>query len=209
MNRREEVLVVPTGTANIASLLAALGRLGIRARREDDPAVIARAPRVVLPGVGTLGAARRALDRRRLAPALGARIAANRPTLAICLGLQLLGAGSDENPTVEGLGLWPQRATAFPPTVRAPQLGWNRIEPDPGCRLLEADHFYFAHTFRLTEAPPGWAAAWAHHGGRFVAALERGSTLACQFHPEVSSRAGKTLLERWLALPAGREGRPC
>ena len=206
---RREVLVVPTGTANIASLLAAFERLGARARLETDPERLALAPRVVLPGVGTLAAARREIDHRRLAPALRARLEADRPTLAICLGLQLLGAGSEESPAVEGLGLWPQRATAFPSTVRSPQLGWNRIVADDRCRVLDDGYFYFAHSYRLTEAPEGWAVARADHGGPFVAAVERGSIVACQFHPEISSTPGRALLERWLALPASAAARRC
>lgn len=203
-------LIVETGTANLASVVAGLRRAGASPELCSDPARVRTAPRVVLPGVGALGAAMERLGASGLAEALAERIRAGRPTLAVCLGLQLLCQGSEESPGVPGLGVLPGQARRFPGTVVAPQMGWNRIAPDPGCALLEAGHAYFANSFRLTEAPPGWGVAWAEHGGPFVAACERGPLLACQFHPELSGAFGLCLLARWLrsagrlaALPGG------
>ena len=78
--------------------------------------------------------------------------------------------------------------------------------PDRGCALLQGGFAYFANSYRLTSLPPGWRGAWADHGGRFVAALERGAVLACQFHPELSGAFGHDLLRRWLALGADGGG---
>jgi len=119
-------------------------------------------------------------------------------TLAICLGLQLFAARSAESPGVTGLARWPLAVEAFPRSVRVPQLGWNRVTADGNCRILRDGTFYFANSYRLTESPAATRAAWGEHGGRFVAAMEDGPLLACQFHPELSGPAGADLLGRWL-----------
>ncbi len=192
------VRVVRTGTANLASVVASLRRVDAEPVLCADPALLRAADRVVLPGVGALGAAMGTLQ-GDLGDALRARVEAGRPTLAICLGLQLLLEGSDESPGVPALGLVPGRARRFDgDALRVPQLGWNRVEPDAGCRLLEPGYAYFAHSFYLPDAPEGWAVARTTHGVTYTSALERGPVLACQFHPELSGAWGLGLLARWL-----------
>ena len=199
MPARPEVVVVPTGTANLASVRAALERAGAAPRLASGADDVMGAARLVLPGVGSFGAARASLEAQELTAALRARAADGRPLLAICLGLQLLAEASDESPGVAGLALFPGRVTRFAAEgIRVPQLGWNAVEPDACCRLLARGHAYFANSYRLEAAPEGWHAAWSDHGGRFVAALERGSALACQFHPELSGAWGQALVARWL-----------
>jgi imidazole glycerol-phosphate synthase subunit HisH len=198
-----EVVVIRTGTANLASVGAALERAGSTVRFSEDPADAGGADLVVLPGVGAFGPVAGRLDGLRLREPLIRRIAAGRPTLAICLGLQLLAAASEENPGAQGLGVVPATATAFAEGLRVPHLGWNRVAAGDGCSLLEDGDAYFANSFKLDAVPAGWAGATADHGGAFVAALERGTVLACQFHPELSGAWGQALIERWLAAAAG------
>jgi imidazole glycerol phosphate synthase glutamine amidotransferase subunit len=193
-----EVVVVPTGTANLASVRAALARLGASPRLAEDAAMIAAATHVVLPGVGSFGAAMAGLRDAGLAAALAARIKAGGATLAMCVGLQVLFEASDESPHAAGLAVLPGHIARFPESVRVPQFGWNRVAPEPGCRLLEPGYAYFANSYRVLEAP-GCAVATAEHGGTFVAALEQGRVLACQFHPELSGAYGHALIARWLA----------
>jgi len=198
-----DVAVLKTGSANLASVVAALRRLGAAPRVTQDPEDVERSPRLVVPGVGTLAAAMAALSQGGLVAPLKARIAADRPTLAICLGLQLLGAASDESPGVDGIGAFPGRSTRFPTSVLAPQLGWNSVAPDGACRLLEPGYAYFANSYRIVEPPADAAAAYSDYGGRFVAAFERGGVVACQFHPELSGSYGLRLMERWLGAADG------
>jgi imidazole glycerol phosphate synthase glutamine amidotransferase subunit len=198
VSARRVVSVVRTGTANLASVLAGLERLGALGHVTTDPGEVAGARRVLLPGVGAFGAATSGLDQHGLREVLAARIEAGLPTLAICLGLQLLCEASEESPGVRGLGVVPCAIGRFGGAVRVPQMGWNRVEPDPACRLLEPGWAYFANSYRLAEAPPGWGAAWTDHGGPFVSAFERGAVLACQFHPELSGAWGQALMGRWL-----------
>src|SRR5690606_41424456 len=83
--------------------------------------------------------------------------------------------------------------------VGSPHLGWSHVEPQPGARFVTPGWAYFANSSRLATVPQGWVGATSDHGGPFVAAMERGDVLACQFHPELSGSWGLALLERWLA----------
>ncbi|MHB2015410.1 MAG: imidazole glycerol phosphate synthase subunit HisH [Candidatus Xenobia bacterium] len=194
-----EVLVVRTGTANLASVFAGLARLGATPRLVESAEEVLNAERLVLPGVGAFGAAMANLEARGLVPALQQRLREERPTLAICLGLQLLAASSEESPGVAGLGVLPSQVKRFPDTVRVPQLGWNTVEPDDTAYLVHLGEAYFANSYRLTERVPGWSAALTDYAGRFVAAVQKGRVLACQFHPELSGQWGLALMRRWLA----------
>jgi len=193
------VHVLHTGVANLASVEAGLRRAGAgEVVITEDPDVARGARHLMLPGVGAFGAGMAALRDTGLDTVIREHVAAERPFLAICLGLQLLCNSSEETPGVQGLGLVDADVTRFPDTVRVPQFGWNRVDPTIGARHLQAGHAYFANSYRLTHVPAGWEGATGEHGGRFVAALERGHTLACQFHPELSGTWGQALLTRWL-----------
>ena len=198
MSVRPPVLIVPTGVANLASVRAGLRRAGADPRVEQDADAVASAEFVVLPGVGAFGAGMAELIGSELDGAVRARVEEDRPLLAVCLGMHLLCGSSEESPGVAGVGLVSQSVEHFPDAVRAPQFGWNRIEPGSGCRFLRSGYAYFANSYRLKVAPDGWRVAMADHGGPFVAAMERGAVLACQFHPELSGELGVGLMSRWL-----------
>lgn len=193
-----KVSIVPTGTANLASIVAAFRRLGTRPVIARGPDEMSSAGRVVLPGVGSFGAAMAELDRTGMRESLLGRLDEGRPTLAVCVGMQILAKGSEESAGAAGLGLLDLNVGRFTGPVRVPQMGWNRVRPDPGLRYLDEGWAYFANSYRLDEVPEGWAAAWADHDGEFVAAMERGDVLACQFHPELSGPWGSAVLNRWL-----------
>jgi imidazole glycerol phosphate synthase glutamine amidotransferase subunit len=195
---RLEVVVVRTGAANLASVLAAFGRLGCSTKLSQVPAEVRNAERVVLPGVGAFTPVARELEERGLDRVLVERIENNRPTLGICLGMQLFAASSEESEGVRGLGVIDAVVAEFPTTVVVPQLGWNTVQADPECSLLVDGAAYFANSYRLTSASDGWKVAWSNHGGPFVAAVERGAVLGCQFHPELSGSWGAETLKRWL-----------
>ena len=192
-----QVVVLPTGTANLASVLAAFARLDAQARIATEPAMVLDAERLVLPGVGTFGATMAGLRAAGLDIAIAERTRRGAALFAMCVGLQVLFQESEESPGSTGLSVLSGRVGGFPETVRVPQFGWNRIEPEPGCRYLEAGYAYFANSFRVLQAP-GCKVARAEHGDSFVAALERGPLVACQFHPELSGAFGHDLMARWL-----------
>lgn len=207
-------LIVRTGLANTASVKAGLLRAGCAAVETEDPADVADAARVVLPGVGSFGHGIARLEELGVARALRERVAAGRPTLCVCLGMQLLFGASEEAPGAVGLAAAPGRAARFPATdaagepLRVPQLGWNtvRVEGEPD------GWAYFANSFRVgaEHAPAleeaGWRVGVTDYGGPFVGLLRRGGVLACQFHPELSSVFGRRLLGEWVrsaSAPAG------
>lgn len=206
-----EVLVVRTGVANVASMLAGLRKAGAEPHLSDDPAAVRAARAVVLPGVGAFAAGVKSLSERVLDVAIAERVREGRPLLAVCLGLQLLLDTSEEGPGERGLGVAAGAARRFEdgPGVRVPQLGWNRVVPDTGCAFLKEGYAYFANSYRLVTPPPGFACAMADHGGPFVAAFERGPVLACQFHPELSGAWGIDLLRRWLVTALGAKEASC
>ncbi|MBM4374315.1 MAG: imidazole glycerol phosphate synthase subunit HisH [Deltaproteobacteria bacterium] len=204
-----KVAVVDTGTANLASMLAALRRLGVSTELTREAARVVDAPLVVLPGVGAFGAGMGRLRECGLVDALAARVRETRPLLAVCLGLQMLTRSSEESPKVDGIGVIPCAVRRFPADVGGsrlvvPQLGWNMVEPRRDAVLLQPGHAYYANSFQLPAIPDGYSGAESVHGVRFVAALERGPILACQFHPELSGPWGHALLGRWL-----ERGRAC
>lgn len=191
-------VIIPTGTANLASVLAAFRRLGVDLVPAYSAEEVDAAERVVLPGVGTFGAAADRIEETGLTDALRRRVAAGTPTLAVCVGMQFLASSSEESPGAAGLGAVEGPISRFDADLIVPQLSWGQVMPDPASRLVEPGWAYFANSYRLTEAPDGWASSTATYGKPFVAALERDGVLACQFHPELSGLWGADLLQRWL-----------
>lgn len=203
-----DVYIVDTKVANMASIEAAFGRLGVGVARGVDPSMILAAPALVLPGVGSFAAGIDAIDRAGLRSAIVTRCREGRPTLAICLGLQLLCRRSAEAPGVVGLGVIDADVESMPPSRIRPQMGWNRIEASGGPMLRTGDA-YFANGYAIRTPPDGWKVSWSDDDGGFVAGLERGRTVACQFHPEISGRFGGRILARWTEAAFETEVAPC
>lgn len=200
--------VVNTGVANLASVIAGLRRAGGEPVLIDSASEVDHAARLVLPGVGAFGAAMQRLREMNLVETLQQRIINGRPTLAICLGLQLFAMGSEEDPGVAGLGVIPDKAIKLE-SIRVPQLGWNHVAADPSSQFLSSGHGYYANSYCLNRCPDGWIASWSENRIRFIAAIERGAVLACQFHPELSGQWGRKILQRWLLQPTAMEPAQC
>ena len=201
------VAIVDSGVANLAAVESALTALGVEYSITEDPKAVLEASHAVLPGVGRFSAGLETLCRHGLDEAVREVHERGTPLLAVCLGMQMLGAGSDESPDTPGLGIVSGRFQRLPDSVRVPHLGWNQVSADEGSGLPSGTAA-FANSFYLPEAPSGWDAAWTTHGTTFVSMLARGRTLACQFHPELSGPFGMGLIRDWLSgkLPARAEG---
>ncbi len=208
MSQSSVVGIISTGVANTASVVAAFRRLGVETELVSDWRKVESARRLVLPGVGSFGCAMDRLNELKMVEPLRERILSEIPTLAICLGLQLFCSASEESPGMEGLSILPTTVKRFDvqateesrhphDQLRVPHLGWNQVKAN-SCKTLSNGQAYFAHSFYIDQVPPGWNQATAHHGGSFVAAIEKGSVLACQFHPELSGSWGRELLATWL-----------
>jgi glutamine amidotransferase len=194
------IAVVDTGLGNLRSVEKALLHVGARVAVTADPAAIARAGRVVVPGQGAFGACAAALDQGGGAIRQGVRafIDRGRPFFGICIGMQLLFERSDENPEALGFGILPGRVRRFVdrPGLKIPHMGWNQTRRGPaaGAGVADGAFFYFVHSYFPDPERPEDVALTSEHGAPFCAAVRRGNVFGTQFHPEKSQAAGLALL---------------
>ena len=189
------LVIVDLGCGNLGSVGIAFGRLGATPAISDDPARIAAADRVVLPGVGAAGFAMGRIAALGLADTLRSL---SRPFLGICLGMQLLFEASDEADTA-CLGVLPGRVRALDPAPDrpVPHMGWSRLDVrDDSIGLRDGDYVYFAHSFAADPGPD--TLAWASYGREIPVVVRRGNHWGAQFHPERSGEAGARFLSAWL-----------
>jgi glutamine amidotransferase len=209
---RPAIAVLDYGIGNLHSAHKALVRMGADATLTTDPAVVATADGVVLPGVGAFGACMAALRAAGLEqPALDA-VASGRPFLGVCVGMQMLFSGSEENPDVRGLGVIPGTVRWIPPGVKRPQMQWNRLVIDPpGDPMLQGlgddPWVYFVHSLHGVPTDPAMVAGRCEYGGMLNAAFRRENVFATQFHPEKSGLTGLAVLGNFVqqcaaAVPA-------
>lgn len=200
------VHVVAYGSGNIRSVLGAFERIGVTAIAQAEPAGLAAASHVLLPGVGAFAAAMELLDGAGWSDAIRTHAEAQRPLLGICLGMQLLGTVGEEGGRTEGLDLIHGKVVHLESdsdAVRIPHVGWNDINLPRQSELLSAipprTDFYFSHSYMLRPDDEGCIIATVEHGTRIVAAVEDGAVAGVQFHPEKSSRAGLRVLQNFAA----------
>ena len=197
-SEERHVAIIDSGVANLAAVESALTALGVEYTITEDPEVVLRATHAVLPGVGRFSAGLDTLRRHGLDEAVRQVHERGTPLLAVCLGMQMLGDGSEESPDTPGLGIVSGRFRRLPDSVRVPHLGWNHVSADEDSGLPSGTAA-FANSFYLPSPPSGWHAARTTHGATFVSMLAQGRTLACQFHPELSGPFGMGLIQDWLS----------
>lgn len=197
------VTVIDYKAGNLASVLKALRHLGAEPEVTDsDLSVIARAERIVLPGVGHFAATAR-LDATGITGAVREAIARGVPFLGICVGMQWLFAGSTEAPGQPGLAAFPERCARFPEgSEKVPHVGWNSLDVAPNSRLLsgvESGAFvYFTHSYRAPASAN--TAATTTYIEPFSAAVEHNNVFGTQFHPEKSGATGLRIISNFLAI---------
>jgi imidazole glycerol-phosphate synthase subunit HisH len=206
------VVVLDYGSGNLRSAERALAAAGADVRVTDDLSAAAAADGLVVPGVGAYAACMAGIEALGAGPVIAERVAAGRPVLGICVGMQVLFEYGEEHGVVtKGLGLLPGGVTRLAAT-RLPHMGWNTVRASGESVLFaglsEQSRFYFVHSYAVGDvaalAAAGATVTTAHHDVDFVAAVERGPLSAAQFHPEKSADTGAALLRNWLAtLPSG------
>ncbi len=202
--------IIDSGVANLGSVQAALGRIGVPAQVVTDADSVRRADALLLPGVGAFARAMAALNEHGLVEPIRAAAADGVPVIGICLGMQLLAEESEEFGHHEGLGLIPGRVLRLEPRQsgeRIPNIGWCDVTPDALLyREVEpGTAFYFVHSYVLECRTPSDVAASIRFGGREVTvAVQRGNIHGAQFHPEKSQDAGLSVLAAFSAFARER-----
>lgn len=197
------IAIVDHGVGNFASVRRALERAGgrdVRLTASSDDLLAAQA--IVLPGVGHFGHCARALRGAGLDQAVRTAAARGTPILGLCVGMQLLFAGSEEEPGTPGLGLLPGTVRRLPPTLRVPHMGWSTVAAVAAhpyaAGLRDGSHYYFAHSFSPDPASAALILATADPGVRIAAAVGAPGIVGVQFHPEKSGAAGSRFLAGFL-----------
>ncbi len=195
------IAIVDYRAGNLASVKKAFDHLGAECAITSDPDVVARADKIVLPGVGHF-AATSVLNESGLTATIRESTARGTPFLGICVGMQWMFEGSEEAPGAPGAAILAGWCARFPARVKSPHVGWNSLKLRSGSRLLRGiadDAFvYFTHSYRAPVVPATVAAC--EYGGEFSAVVERDHLFGVQFHPEKSGEAGLQLLANFCAL---------
>jgi len=200
------IAIIDYGMGNLRSVQKGFERVGHAAVVTNDPAELARADKVVLPGVGAFEDAIAELRRRDLVKPVLDAIASDKPFLGICLGLQLLFEVSHENGHHEGLGVLPGEVRRFelPDEYAVPHMGWNQLlmprRPPLLEGLAEGTYVYFVHSYYVVPSDPSVIATETDYGGRFCSMIWRKNLFATQFHPEKSQSDGLRILKNFAEL---------
>jgi len=200
------VTVIDYGIGNLRSVTKALEFLGCQVTLTSDPDEVARAKKLVLPGVGAFGAGMANLQRLGLVEAIRDAVKSGTPLLGICLGLQLLFDESEEMGRHEGLKLVRGKVVRFPETdnLRIPHMGWNSlriVKPEPLFKgVPDGAMVYFVHSYFPVPEDPSVVAATTEHGVEFVSAIAVDNIFGTQFHPEKSSKVGLQILRNFAGL---------
>lgn len=206
------IAVIDTGICNLRSVTKALEAVGAEIRVVHAPEEVEqlRPSGLVLPGVGALRDCVAVLRARGLDVTVRNWIAANKPFLGVCLGMQALFDHSEEGGGVKGLGVFPGQVVRFqrPREFKIPHMGWNTVRfTQPGSPLardlaVEGESFYFVHSYHCVPADPALVLAECDYGGTFCAAIGRGRCFATQFHPEKSQAKGLQIYRNFAAVAA-------
>ncbi|MEX2417706.1 MAG: imidazole glycerol phosphate synthase subunit HisH [Actinomycetota bacterium] len=193
------IAILDYGMGNLRSVARGVVLVGGDAQITDDPEVAAGAEALIVPGVGAFGACMRNLESARLDASVKDFASGERPVLGVCLGMQVLFEGSDEDPD-SGLGVLQGRVRRLPDTVKVPHMGWNEVNWTTDHPLVRGipsgTRFYFVHSYAPDSSDE--TVGETDYGRVFSAAVAKGRLFATQFHPEKSGEAGLALYEAFV-----------
>jgi glutamine amidotransferase len=199
------IAIIDYNVGNLHNLKNALDYQGIPNAIVTTAEEVARAERIILPGVGAFRPAMEHLRQAGMVAIVKERVAAGVPFLGVCIGMQLLFDESEEDGLHQGLGLIAGRVVRFGGKgLKVPQIGWNQVafkRPDPLLEgVADGSYFYFVHSYYAAPRHEGDVLGWADYGESFPAIVRRGNVWGAQFHPEKSQNAGLRLLKNFSAL---------
>ena len=196
------ITLLDYGAGNVRSVINALEHLGQRVHVVQTPEDILQADTLIFPGVGAFGSMMGILEEKDYIQPLRRYLAENRPFLGICLGLQALFQGSQEDPGIPGLGVLAGRVERFQTDLSVPHMGWNQIRAHKASSLFSGlrgiEHFYFVHSYHVVPDDTDLILTTTDYGQKFVSAVQRGHIWATQFHPEKSGPVGLHVLHNFL-----------
>jgi len=200
------IAIVDYGMGNLFSVKKALEHIGASATITASSDVLAKAEKIILPGVGAFGDAMRELEKRGLAEPLKRIAQIGKPFLGICLGLQVLFEKSEESPGIPGLGILPGEVKHFVTDMKVPHMGWNQIcikRPAPIFDGIGNDAYvYFVHSYYVVPASDEDIATTTDYALEFTSSVWRDNLFATQFHPEKSQAVGLKILKNFAKLEA-------
>ena len=196
------IAILDYGSGNLRSALRAFERSGKEALLTSDYQVALEAEGLVVPGVGAFGACMQGLKSVRGDELVRERVALSRPTIGICVGMQILFGHGVEHGNHQGVGIWPSTVEKLEAKV-LPHMGWNTVNVAEGSQLfkgVEEESFYFVHSYGVATPMESTALqSWTDYDSTFLAAIEDGVISATQFHPEKSGDAGLHLIKNWVS----------
>ncbi len=192
--------IIDYGAGNLKSISNGVRKVGGDYEFVSNPSTLSSYSHVILPGVGSFGAAMQKLECHR--EPITQVIDAGTPFLGVCLGIQLLFSESEESPGVPGLGIFTGTCTRFSTSQKVPHMGWNDVTVERSHPLLDGiktgDHFYFVHSYHAVPQNDDIVAASCDYDATFPAVIAQGNVAATQFHPEKSGETGLRILKNFL-----------
>ncbi|MBN2045875.1 MAG: imidazole glycerol phosphate synthase subunit HisH [Anaerolineales bacterium] len=199
------ITVINYGLGNLHSVEKAIAYAGGDAKVTDDPEMILKADKVVLPGVGAFADGMKGLAARGVVSSVKETALSGKPLLGICLGMQLFFEASEEDGHHEGLGLLKGKVKAFDqPGIKIPQIGWNQLEIDKPSRLMQeiqqGSYVYFNHGYYCIPEDVSDILTTTWYGVRFASTVQRENVIGVQFHPEKSQQIGLKIIRNFVEL---------
>lgn len=204
------ITMIDYGASNIRSAQKAFEHIGADVVLTEDPEVVRKADKLVLPGVGAFGSGMAGLHQRHLPEAIHEAVQRGVPFLGICVGMQLMFTEGHEMGIHQGLGLIPGKVTRFPlhhssfliPNLKVPHMGWNQLEPAWEHPLMAGvkagDYAYFVHSYYCDPAAATAVLAWTDYGFPFASVVAQDNVCGLQFHPEKSQSIGLRILQNFV-----------
>jgi glutamine amidotransferase len=198
------IAIIDYGAGNLRSVANAIAKLGYQPRITSDPAEVANADGIILPGVGAADDTMANLKRLKLANPIRQLATKGRPFLGVCVGLQVLFTSTEEGGGHECLDIIPGRVCKLPPGLKTPHMGWNQVKQMISHPIFEGipdeANFYFVHSYYAEPEDRSLVAGETEYGVRLCSVIARGNLVATQFHPERSGENGLRLYDNFIRL---------